>query len=400
MTGLRFDTGDPVLAAAAWSRLAEPGDAVAGALVRAVGAGTGLCWLDASQDQAARGVAELVERGVVAPGAAAGLVRAVGRWRPRLAALDPARELRVLARLDGRVVLPGAPGWPVGLNDLGAEAPFCLWVRGGAVDAGGAAIVGARASTEYGNRVASDLATGLADRAVTVVSGGAYGIDAAAHRGALAAGGSSVAVLAGGVDRLYPAGNSRLLEGLCGAGAVASEVPPGSVPSRVRFLQRNRLIAALTAATVVVEAAWRSGALSTAGRAADLLRPVGAVPGPVTSAASAGCHRLLREQGAVCVTDAAEVAELVGAAGEHLPAVRDGEHRPGDGLGQRERRLLDALPLRRGAGIASLSRAAGLGTEETTTAAGMLELAGLAVRDLDGWRRVNNPPGRNGSEVR
>ncbi len=397
MTGLRFDAGDPVLAAAAWSRLAEPGDAVAGALVRSVGAGAALGWLDAAQDQPARGVAELVERGVVAPGAAATLVRAVGRWQPRLAVLDPARELRVLGRLGGRVVLPGSPGWPASLEDLGDQTPFCLWVRGGPVDAGGAAIVGARASTEYGNKVASDLAAGLADRGVSVVSGGAYGIDAAAHRGALAAGGASVAVLAGGVDRLYPAGNSRLLEALCDRGAVASEVPPGSVPSRVRFLQRNRLIAALTAVTVVVEAAWRSGALSTAGRAADLLRPVGAVPGPVTSAASAGCHRLLREQGAVCVTDAAEVAELVGGAGDHLPPARDGAARPEDGLAERERRLLDALPLRRGAGIASLSRAAGLGTQDTTTAAGMLELAGLAVRDADGWRRLNNPAGGNGS---
>ncbi|GHG43710.1 DNA processing protein DprA [Flavimobilis marinus] len=400
MTGLRFDVGDAVLAAAAWSRLAEPADAVAGALVRTIGAGSALRWLDASQDQAARGVAELVERGVVAPAAAPALVRGVDRWRPRLAVLDPARELRVLARLGGRVVLPGSPGWPAGLDDLGAEAPFCLWVRGRSVDAGGAAIVGARASTEYGNQVASDLATGLADRGVVVVSGGAYGIDAAAHRGALAAGGASVAVLAGGVDRLYPAGNARLLEALCDAGAVTSEVPPGSVPSRVRFLQRNRLIAALTVATVVVEAAWRSGALSTAGRAAELLRPVGAVPGPVTSAASAGCHRLLREQGAVCVTDAAEVAELVGAAGEHLPAARPDEHRPGDGLAERERRVFEALPLRRGAGTAALSRAAGLGTQDTMAAAGTLELAGLAVRDLDGWRRVNNPPGRNGSEVR
>src|SRR5450756_1961145 len=197
------------------------------------------------------------------------------------------------------------------------------------------------------------MSAGLADAGWTVVSGGAYGIDAVAHRAALAAGGTTVAFLAGGVDRLYPAGNATLLAAIQeSGGSLVSEVPPGSVPSKVRFLQRNRLIAAASRATVVVEAAWRSGALSTATHAAGLLRPVGAVPGPVTSAASAGCHRLLRDGCAVCVTDAA-----------------------------------DALPLRRPAPVESIARSAGLTVSEVRSGLGRLELAGLAEQDGGRWRQ-------------
>ena len=168
---------------------------------------------------------------------------------------------------------------------------------------------------------------------------------------------------------------------------MVSEVPPGSVPTRSRFLQRNRLIAAGSAATVVVEAAWRSGALSTASRAAALLRPVGAVPGPVTSASSAGCHRVLREGSAVCVTDVAEVLELAGHAGEHLVREPTVEGRPGDGLPEEARRTLDALPVRRPAPTESVARAAGLTIAEVRAALGALELAGLAVGGASGWRR-------------
>lgn len=400
----RFDVQDPVLAAAAWSRLTEPGDTVAGALVAAAGATGALAWvfaaadLGAERDRAVRRLFEHLELvGAEAlPDGVPGrrLSAAVARWSPRLETLDPRRELSVLASLDGTLVLPGSDAWPVGLADLGTAAPHCLWVRG---DAGrelltrSAALVGARACTDYGTTVAADLAGGLADRGFCVVSGGAYGIDAAAHRGALAAQGASVAVLAGGVDRLYPAGNSALLERLVSdGGAVVSETPPGSVPSRSRFLQRNRLIAAVTRATVVVEAAWRSGSLSTAARAADLLRPVGAVPGPVTSMASAGCHRLLREQQAVCVTDAAEVAELVGdpEPASRAEDARDrASARPHDGLGPAGRRVLDALAVRRALGAEALARAAGLAVNEVLTGLGELELRGLAHADGDGWRR-------------
>ena len=171
------------------------------------------------------------------------------------------------------------------------------------------AIVGSRSSTAYGEHVAATLSAGVADAGWTVVSGGAYGIDARVHRAALAADGATVAVMAGGVDRLYPLGNADLLARVLETGAIVAEQPPGFPPHRSRFLTRNRIIAA-AAATVVVEAAHRSGALSTAHHAAELGRPVGAVPGPVTSASSAGCHRLIRN-GAVCVTSPDDVLEMV-----------------------------------------------------------------------------------------
>lgn len=412
-----FDVADERLARAAWSRIAEPGDEVAGALVHALGAAGALAWVyDAARDpeQARRTLSELSQRSalavVVAPGDQDGgrgaasvprLLRAVGRWTPRLDGLDPRRELYVLERLGGTFLVPGDPRWPTRVDDLGAAAPLGLWVRGepdlAAAGSRSVAVVGARACTDYGRHVTGELATGLAARGFAVVSGGAYGIDAMAHRGVLVADGVTVAFLAGGVDRLYPAGNVDLLRSVASSGgAVVSEVPPGSVPSRVRFLLRNRLIAAFAGATVVVEAAWRSGSLSTATRAAELSRPVGAVPGPVTSMASSGCHRLLREGAAVCVTDAAEVAELAGELGrDAVDAGPPPGHRrdaPQDGLDDVETRAWDALPLRAGRPVESVARAAGLALPETLAALGRLELAGLADRAPGGWRR--RVPGR------
>lgn len=380
------------IARAAWSRLVEPGDVLAGALVAALGPQEALAWLRGGQPPPGEATSS--------PGAPAGpsparlrLAAAAERWRVRLPALDAERELRLLERLGGRLVVPEDPTWPAGLADLGPAAPMCLWVRGsedlGGLLDGAVAVVGARACTAYGEHVAAELAAGVAAAGRCVVSGGAYGIDAVAHRAAIAVDGPTVAFLAGGVDRAYPAGNARLLGAVAETGALVAEVPPGSAPAKVRFLQRNRLIAAVTRATVVVEAAWRSGALSTARHAAALLRPVGAVPGPVTSAASAGCHRLLRDGCAVCVTDAAEVLELVGPA----PAPdRSTPARPGDGLDELRRRVLDALPLRRAAPEESLARAAGVSVPELRGALGGLELAGLARREQGGWRRPPAPP--------
>jgi DNA processing protein len=247
-------------------------------------------------------------------------------------------------------------------------------------------LVGSRACTDYGIRVTRTLACGLADRGFTVVSGGASGIDAEAHRGALVSGSPTVAFLAGGVDRLYPASNTDLLRRTAEQGALVSEVPPGSVPGKQRFLKRNRLIASFTAGTIVVEAALRSGALSTANHAVSLLRPLGAVPGPVTSMASAGCHELLRSGAAVCITDAAEAAELAGDMGETAPE-RRGETRVGDDLDAAGKAVLDALPVRKPAHERSIARAAGLALGDATGALGLLELMGLAEQKDGGWRR-------------
>lgn len=415
---------DPLLCAVAWSRLAEPGDPAAGALRSVLGPVEALAWvLEASRGGGIGLSAPLAD--VADPSM---WRRAVARWEPRVESLRPERELEVAARHGSTVLVPGQHEWPGRLDDLGALAPACLWVRGdpgawGPEPAAGEpvrllAMVGARAATGYGEHVAADLAAGLHGHGVRVVSGGAYGIDAAAHRGALAAGAPTIAVMAGGLDRLYPAGNNELLLAVERTGAVVSELPPGSAPSRSRFLQRNRLIAALSSATVVVEAAWRSGALSTATHAARLLRPVGAVPGPVTSAASAGCHRLLREGGAVCVTDAAEAAELAlplgqapvpeaaqprrGVAGvadpgqgapfslgrNSPPAADVARGRAPDGLEDAEVAVWDALPARGAASVDSVARVSGRDVRQVRACLGRLELSGHVQR-LDGkWRRA------------
>lgn len=154
------------------------------------------------------------------------------------------------------------------------------------------------------------LTKGLTDHGWTIVSGAAYGIDGMAHRAALACDGNTVAVLAGGVDRFYPTGHDELLGRIAEAGVIVSELPVGSAPTKWRFLQRNRIIAAIAQKTFMVEAGHRSGSLNTAGHALAIGRPVGAVPGPVTSVASAGRHRLIREHGATLITTAEEVNEL------------------------------------------------------------------------------------------
>lgn len=386
------------LARATWCALIEPGDRVAGALIALLGAAEALRWVRA----AGRGT---VDWAVLSDAAGAALSvpdrdrlgRAVLRWAGRLDLLRPDHDLVALDRVGGRLVVPGDGSWPLGLDDLAAAAPPALWVRGDLPARTCVAVVGARASTSYGERVAFDLAEGLVDRGTAVVSGGAYGIDAASHRGALGAGGPTVVVLAGGVDRAYPAGNARIFEEAVGAGgAVVSEVPPGALPTKSRFLQRNRLIAALSGATVVVEAAWRSGALSSAHHAAALLRPVGAVPGPVTSAASAGCHRLLREGHAVCVTDADEVVELLpGGMGRSLASEGQRDCAAGGGLaelGARAVQVHDALPLRGGLPEAEVAARAGVAPAEARAALGVLELEGHAVRGPGGWRARR--PGR------
>ena len=359
------DRDDERIARAAWSRLAEPGDIAARELVAVEGAAAALI-----QVRAGRG-----ER----------------RWQVRLPEVDARRDLATLLRFGGRLLIPGDSEWPTGVDGLGSEAPFCLWVRGPlslrAATFRSAAIVGARASTPYGDRVATDLADGCAERGITVVSGAAYGIDGAAHRGALAAGGPTIAVLAGGVERPYPRGHEELIDRIVQEGAVVSEVPPGSSPTRWRFIERNRLIAALSRATVVVEAAHRSGAMGTAARADKLSLPVAAVPGPVTSALSYGCHRLLRS-GAICVTSAAELAELCGRIGEYMADELPIPLAVHDGLAPNDLRVFDALPLRKGAAMTTLMTSAGLEPETVLAALGRLELRRLAVRDGSRWRRA------------
>jgi DNA processing protein len=217
-----------------------------------------------------------------------------------------------------------------------------------------------------------------------VVSGGAYGIDGAAHRATLAADGLTVAVLAGGIDVPYPAGHTALLRRIADDGLIVSEYPPGVRPARYRFLTRNRLVAALSGATVVVEAGLRSGAANTAAWARALGRPVCAVPGPVTSSASVGCHVLVRG-GAELVTRAAEVVELVGRAGELAPEP-DRPSTPLDGLADVERRVYDALPARGAHTADQVAVAAGLPATQVLGPLAALELVGLVKRQEGRWK--------------
>ena len=259
------------LARAIWSTIIEPGDQGAGELIATLNAAEAL---EAVLNGGSNSIDE--ER-----------VRSLGeRVVPKFSTAAVEMAFRSAARFGAELVTPEHPHWPTRMNDLGTSAPVALWVRGNTeylVDEVSTAIVGARAATGYGEHVTMEITAGLVGRGHTIVSGAAYGFDGMAHRAALASSGHTVAYLAGGVDRSYPSGHDALLSRIAETGAVASELPCGSAPTKWCFLMRNRLIAASAAATLVVQAGWRSGSLNTAGHVIALGRPLGAVPGPVTS---------------------------------------------------------------------------------------------------------------------
>ncbi|MGC5173311.1 DNA-processing protein DprA [Microbacterium sp. DT81.1] len=301
-------TATDLEARAAWSIIAEPSDGIAGTLTQTLGHTAALEVLTAGHGTV---TGALHAAGIDAEAAKHAAARWLPRHNPR--AVDDA--LAAAAR-HGLTLID--PATIPGLSDLGEHAPHIIWARGDLALLGRdltdrIALIGARAATSYGEHVTTEISAALAARGIVITSGAAYGIDGAAHRAALAAGGATIAWLAGGADRPYPAGHSDLIARIADRGGViASEVSPGAAPTKWRFLARNRMIAATTAATVVVEAGWRSGSLNTAGHAATLGRTLGAVPGPVTSAASAGCHRLIREFDAQLVTDADDAYGLLG----------------------------------------------------------------------------------------
>lgn len=370
---------DDLLAHIAWSRISEPGDSVAAGLVRRIGARAAFDWLATTTAPTPPGMEPHPTWATVS-----------ANWRARLDGLEPRREFETITRMGGAVLTARHPLWPARLEDLGEHAPICLWVRGDVEGLAqqGVGIVGARACTRYGELIAAELAEGASRHGLSVISGGAFGIDAAAHRAALAHGGRTIALQAGGVDRFYPRAHEELLREVAETGgAVVSEAPPGSAPMRQRFLMRNRLIAALAAAVVVVEASWRSGALNTARHAAEIYRPLGAVPGPVTSMASAGSHRIIREGMAVCITDAAEMLELVGPLeiAEERVAVQPGLL---DGLDHDSARVLDAFPARASTTVDALSGVAGLAPNTIMKALGVLHLQGRITRVGGAWKRA------------
>lgn len=301
---------------------------------------------------------------------------------------EPERDLAAAREAGMRFVVPGAGDWPGQLDDLGDARPVGLWVRGRPSlrmwALRSVAVVGARACTGYGAHMAATLGAGLAEHGWVVVSGGAYGVDGAAHRGALGAGGATVAVLACGVDRCYPRGHTELITRIAEQGLVIGELPPGGHPTPSRFIVRNRVIAALTRGTVVVEAAHRSGSLATARAAQRLGRHTMGVPGPATSALSAGVHELLRSD-AVLVSDAAEVVELVGDMGELAPE-RCGPVLPRDLLDPGARRVLAALPGRGAAPPREIARGAQTTQDDAIAKLYELRSLGYVERHGDGWK--------------
>lgn len=345
------------------------------------------------------------------------------RWAARAEGPDPEQVLASMARRGAWLAIPEDSDWPDGLAQIGVEQPLGLWGLGDRAGIGtpverSVAFVGCRDASSYGRSVTAHLAGDLAADGYAILSGAAFGIDAAAHRAALAAGPrepATVAYLACGIDRVYPSAHRELLGQIAERGLVLTEVPPGGSPMRHRFLQRNRLIAASAAVTLVVEARWRSGALNTANHAGRYGRVVGAVPGPVFAAQSVGCHRLVREEGAELISTAEDLRRiLTDLSGPALdPLAEPGEEQreraaialtPGeeqltgeqrvrlerqravDGLSQEQRVAFDALPMRRPAPLERLVAAAGIGPRQLMPLLGQLERMGLAQKEQEGWR--------------
>ncbi len=352
-------------------------------------------------------LSSLVEPAVAGPAAlvaehgAAEAVHRIRRMRRVRGGLAPDDAAAMIAQMAGRgvrLLVPDDPEWPSQVEDL-PEPPLCLWVRGPldlrAAALRSVAIVGSRACTAYGEQATTQIAGGLADLAWSVISGAAFGIDAVAHRAALGVQAATVAVLAGGVDIPYPRAHEPLIARIGDVGAVVSECPPGGQPLRHRFLARNRLIAALSRGTVVVEAAHRSGALATAARADELGRIVMAVPGPITSMASAGTNRLLHEQVARAVASPEQVLSLLTGAGlaESAAGARGEGAGVGGGAGRAEPTgllgdVLAALPRRGGRSIEEVAARSGIPQITCLAQLGVLELQGHAQRGSAGWRRV------------
>jgi DNA processing protein len=371
MSGLE----DERLARVALSRLTEPGHPKIAELVRDLGAvELRRALLDERDPQGMR--ADVAER---------------------LSAAEPSRDLERAERAGVRFVIPGDAEWPRQLDALAVTeplqdrggVPLGLWVRGPLrLDTLGhsVAVVGSRSATTYGSDVAVGIAAVSARGGLPVVSGAAFGIDEAAHRGALNAEGPTVAVLACGADRVYPLAHRTLLDRVAAEGAIVSETPPGGAPTRLRFLSRNRIIAALVSGTVVVEAAVRSGALNTANWTGRLHRVLMGVPGPVTSAPSQGVHQLIRTGAATLVTSGQEVLELLGGAGEHLLEEPRGETRSRDRVSLRQQQVLDAVPVNRAAHADSIARAAGIALVEVGSTLSTLRHKGLVELGEEGWR--------------
>ena len=372
----------------AWAYLSRVAEPPCGSLVALV------------EEVGPEAAADMVRRQEFADGFEAVADGTVGRAQEDRAEADLAH----IAHLGGRLVTPDDEEWPEPALRRLAERlpsedtehedevrelrPVALWAVGrGRLDElleRSVAMVGTRAPSRYGERVTDDFAGDLAAEGFTIVSGGAYGIDGAAHRAALAAEGPTVAFVAGGLDRPYPAGHAGLFRRIAETGLLVSEYPPGGVPARHRFLNRNRIVGTATGGVVVVEAGFRSGTRNTATWARRRRVPVCAVPGPVTAATSVSCHQLIRE-GAVLVTRSAEVIEEVGRIGE-LALELEVPARPTDGLDGVALRVHGALPAKSALPVSEIAVIAGLAARAVMGQLALLETKGLVRRDGALWR--------------
>lgn len=373
--------------AAWWSCVIEPGDEAATHLRRALGEEDAQAWASNPTpcplpEELSRDTGMTWEHWQAAH----------QRWHPRAQHAQVDEELGVLEGLGGHLIIPGDPQWPHALDDLGPLAPAALWVLGTLPQGASASIVGARASSQYGNRMSTDISAHLAYSGITIVSGGAFGIDIAAHRAALDVDGHTTAIMAGGVAQLYPQAHEADFRRITATGgAIISESPPTWRPARWRFLSRNRLIAALGQATIVIEAGVRSGALATARHAMTLGREVGAVPGMTTHELSKGCHDMIRN-GATLIRHGNDAQELL-----NIPAIQEPlfgspvaiDHGI-DALPPAPRRVWEALSTKRAMSLDTLTRESGLSRRDVLAALAGLELNGKAQSTTRGWKRIEN----------
>ena len=390
VAGLRltdsFEGSIDFFATLAWNVICEPGDGFAGQLIETIGPAEALrCEIE--RIPAVNYLKKFTEAGsnfVESQDAGAfeeTLHQARERWSARLSMRKVREAAAKMQSQDAWFITSESRHWPRRLDDLGRHAPRGLWGMGlpESLDKPAVSIVGSRMASAYGEYATSELVGPLSQRGYAIVSGGAYGIDAMAHRAAIALGETTIAVMAGGLDRLYPSGNRDLLLQIAQSGALISEMPSGAEPTKWRFLQRNRLIAGLGLATIVIEANPKSGAVSTANRAIELDRPLGAVPGPLNSPGSDGCHKLIRESEATLVTCAEDILEIIGRGeswqGDELP-----------GLGPLETRVNDVIGFGR-ANLAKICSEAGLTRSEAQIGLAGLSLLGLIEQGSAGWHR-------------
>ena len=306
-------------------------------------------------------------------------------WQRRIQKVNVDKALDTLASLNGFLISSSSNNWPRGLADLGDSAPAALWAIGNKSaleNQQTLSVVGARVASNYGLGVTQDLVQAAVSKDFVVVSGGALGIDAKAHTSALDVKGKTIAIMAGGLDRLYPPRNLDLFDQIEQTGLLISEMPPGTAPARWRFLQRNRLIAAIGQATVVIEAGFKSGSINTAGHANELERPVGAIPGPINSTRSAGCHRLIKERRAELISTPADLFELLNL--RNLEA-----ERMSFGLSGYQWRALDGLAHFE-QGVETVATNSGMSLNEAQFSLESLQKLGLVTRTSNGWVKVSN----------